>query len=368
VGSVRRRRALIAVLVTAGLVAVGVVLLTSRRADRSPSLDGVQLGLGHPGVPFGGNFWGQPLARTTPVNPNSAIYVTEIVQALADSAPVSRECYLSTVGSPPIYVVPGNQHRVQVSRQYGYNKRLYETVLAAGIPIPPFAEQSGNTDHTMIIYQPATNTLWELWRVQKDSRGNWQVGWAGKMTYVSRSNGIWPPHEGTSATGDALLGVVSRIEELEDGQIDHPVDLELPRTIVLNRRTLPANTPGATESYSWPADRPPDGVSASPLAIPEGLRFRLDPSLQLDRLHLSPVAHMIAVAARKYGFVVENTGPDCNIKLGNPQPYSAAKRPNPYKNLFGSAYGSDYSAKVMANFPWNRLQALPFNYGQPSKQ
>lgn len=364
---VRRRRALIAALTTVALVAVGVVMLISRGSDHAPSLDGVQLGLGHPGVPFGPSFWGQPLPGVTPVNPNSSIYVNELVQALADSAPVSRQCYLSTVGAPPIYVVPRNQHRVQVSRQYRYNKHLYDTVLAGGIPIPALAQQSANTDHTMIIYQPSTNTLWELWRAQRGSNGGWEIGWGGKMTDVSGSDGIWPRHEGTSATGDALLGVVTRIEELQDGQIEHPVDLELPRTIVLGRHTLPANTPGASEPYSWPADRPPDGVSASPLAIPEGLRFRLDPRLNLDRLHLSPVAHMIAAAARKYGFIVENTGPDCNIKLGNPQPYEAAGMPDPYKDLFGGAYGSDYSAKVMANFPWSRLQALPFDYGRPAQ-
>ena len=330
----------------------------------APRLGGVRLGLGHTGVPFGRHFWGKQLIGKTPVNRNSTTYVSEIVQALANSAPVSRECYLSTTGAPPIYVVPANQHRVQVTRQYGYNQRLYSTVFAGGIPIPPVAEQSTNTDHTMIIYQPSKNTLWELWRVQKTSSGNWQVGWGGKMTHVSRSDGIWPPHTGTSATGDALLGVVARIEELKAGRIDHPVDLELPRTIVLGRHTLPAHTPGATVPYSWPADRLPDGASSNPNAIPEGLRFRLDPSLNLKHLKLSPVARTIAVAAQKYGFIVENTGPDCNIKLGNPQPYEAAGLSDPYKGLFGSDYGSGYSPKVMAHFPWGHLQALPFNYGQ----
>lgn len=345
------------------------VLLTATGDGASaadpPKHDGVALGLTHPGVPFGNDFWGRRLPSGTPTNRNSARYVNEIVQALANTPdPVSRDCYLSTVNSPPIYVVPRNQPHVQVTREYGFNDLLYQNVLAGGIPIPPFAEQSANTDHTMIIYQPSRNTLWELWRVQKDASGNWQIGWGGKMTDVSRSDGIWPPHEGTSATGDALFGVVTRIEELQAGQIDHPMELDLPHSIVLNRHTLPANTPGATLPYSWPANRWPDGISTSPYAIPEGLRFRLDPSLKLKRLHLSPVAHTLAVAAQKYGFIVENTGPDCDIKLGNPQPWEAAGRSDPYRALFGSAYGSGYSLKVMANFPWSHLQALPFNYGR----
>jgi hypothetical protein len=333
-----------------------------------PTLHGVRLGLGYTGVPFGRTFWGKVLPNTTPSNPNSATYVREIVQALSNSVPVSRKCFLETVGAPPIYVVPAKQPRVQVTRQYGYNSFLYQHVFAGGIPIPPFAAQSTNADHTMIIYQPSRNTLWELWRVQKDASGNWQVGWAGKMTDVSRSNGIWPVPEGTTASGDALLGVVVRIEELHAGQINHAIDLELPRTIVLSRNALPANSPGATVPYSWPANRPPDGASSNPYAVPEGLRFRLDPSLNLNGLHLSPVARTIAVAAQKYGFIVENTGPDCGIKLGNPQPYEAAGRSDPYKALFGKAYGSGYSPKVMANFPWSHLQALPFNYGRPTRR
>jgi hypothetical protein len=71
------------------------------------------------------------------------------------------------------------------------------------------------------------------------------------------------------------------------------------------------------------------------MAIPEGLRFRLDPRLNLASFHLTPVAHTIAVAAQKYGFIVMNTGPDVQVRLGNPKPYVDAGRPNPYIKLFG---------------------------------
>jgi hypothetical protein len=102
-----------------------------------------------------------------------------------------------------------------------------------------------------------------------------------------------------------------------------------------------------------------------PRCIPEGLRFRLDPKLDVASLHLSPVAQTIAIAAQKYGFVVMNSGPDVDIKLGNPQPYLDAGLPNPYIKLFGSAFGPAYSPKVMAHFPWNALEALPYDYGMP---
>ncbi len=372
----------VSLLLAATFVGITVILTSGQTAQaistgNQPHLGSVSLGLGYTGTPFGSSFWGQALPASTPINPNSAIYDQKIVGALNSSGPASKECYLETTGAPPIYVVPASQPNVTVYHWNAPNGPddtpnipLQDNVLAGGIPIPSIAQSAtNNTDHTMIIYQPSTNTLWEMWQVRRDASGNWEIGNGGKITNASQSNGIFTPPFGTAATRDALTGVISRIEELQAGVIDHPVDLELPPSIVLAKTDAggspPANTPGATVPYSWPDvfDKP-DGKSTDPnTGIPEGLRFRLDPSLNLSSLNLSPVAHTIAVAAQKYGFLVENVGPVCDIKLGNPQPYEAAGLPDPYIQLFGNAYGSDYSTKVMANFPWDHLQALPFNYG-----
>jgi hypothetical protein len=339
----------------------------------------VALGLGRPGTPFGKNFWGQPLPKSTPINPNSAMYVHEIEMDLQNGPPVSREGFLETIQSPPLYVVPSNQPYVHVDTwivQPGqpagqissppWLQRLETDVLAGGVPIPAQAlAAQHNPDRTLDIYQPSTDRLWELWHVGKDVNGNWAVQAAGRIDHASQSNGIFPAPYGTAATEDSLVGVVSRIEELQAGQIDHPIDLELTGSSVLKKGVIPANTPGAAQSYSWPAINN-DGVCPDPRCIPEGLRFRLDPKLDLAPLHLSPVAHSIAVAAQRYGFVVMNSGPDVDIKLGNPQPYLAAGLPNPYIKLFGRAFGPSYSPKVMTNFPWHALQALPYNYGMPA--
>lgn len=399
--SVRRQRRLMAALLAAALVAGGVALLVSAprrgtgghtvppRSTASPPpratsvggiphLGSVALGLGHSGTPFGKNFWGQPLPASTPVNPNSATYVHEIQADLADGPPVSRKGYLETIGGPPLYVVRANQPEVHVDTwilQKGQTtgqissapwlQRLQTNVLAGGVPIPPQAMPAQNPDRTMNIYQPATHRLWELWHVGKDANGNWAAQAGGLIDNVSHSDGIFPPHSGTAATEDSLFGVVSRIEELQAGRIDHPVDLELTGSSVLKKGIIPANTSGATHSYSWPAINN-DGNCTDPACIPEGLRFRLDPTLNLAPLHLSPVAQTIAIAAQKYGFIVMNSGPDVDIKLGNPQPYIAAGLPNPYIKLFGNAYGPGYSPKVMANFPWYALEALPYDYGMPT--
>lgn len=370
-----------------------------------PHNGSVALALGHTGTPFGPTFWGQALPNNTPINPNSQTYVKEITDFLATAKQqhkiAQENGFLETTGAPPLYLVPASQPAVPVyiwsptktsgnkpNPKYGQsddpslpscqgagqqncynpavdNKILDEQVLRGGVPINDTAKPaSNNTDQTLIIYQPSTNSLWEMWKVQKDAAGHWEIGWGGKIADVSSSNGIFNRQIGTSATHDALLGVVTRIEELQAHQIDHPIDLELPHNIVLGPKV---NVQGENASYSWPSVRKPDGSSDNPLAVPEGLRFRIDPSLNLNSLGLSPVGLTIAKAGQKYGFIVENSGPNLIIKIGNPEPYIDAGLPDPYIKLFNNPLGSnwpDYSYYVMANFPWSHLQALPFNYDE----
>ena len=392
--SVRQKRGAIATVLVACVVLAGAVAFSisgrhgvarheavaaARRARARvggvPHLGPVALALGYTSTPFGANFWGRPLPPSTPINRNSATYVSEIEQDLADGPPISREGFLETIASPPLYVVGANQPYVHVDTwiippgqttgqvsSVSWLQRIEDNVLAGGVPIPAQAMPAQIDDQTIDIYQPSSDRLWELWHVGKDANGNWAVQAAGRIEHVSQSDGIFPAPFGTAATEDSLVGVVSRIEELQAGRIDHPVYLALTSSSVLSKGVLPAKTPGATESYSWPAINN-DGNCTNPICVPEGLRFRLDPRLNLAALHLSPVARMIAIAAQRYGFIVMNSAPDVDIMLGNPQPYIAAGLPDPYIKLFGSALRSGDSPEVMANFPWYALQALPYGYG-----
>lgn len=211
----------------------------------------------------------------------------------------------------------------------------------------------------------------------------WEASWGGEINNVSTSDGIFPNDGGATATSLPLLGGVVRIDELEAGKIDHVMNLSLEDnfyatttgTAPNTTTTFPANvTDPGNKAYSWPATRN-DGGSSSTLAIPEGQRFILDPSLNLTTYSaqhpLTPVAMAIAVAAQKYGFVVDDSAGSVNSRLGDPTTYTVAGLANPYttgpgvggvnngnKGLFGG------SGSVMANFPWNDLQALPFNYGE----
>jgi hypothetical protein len=83
------------------------------------------------------------------------------------------------------------------------------------------------------------------------------------------------------------------------------------------------------------------------------------------------MAMTIAVAAQKYGFVVDDRSSSVSIRLPDPSTYTVAGLPNPYTSGPGvggvgtqGLYGGS-SSPIMKNFPWGQLEALPFNYGEP---
>src|SRR5207253_7504664 len=120
------------------------------------------------------------------------------------------------------------------------------------------------------IYQPATDTMWEFWAMYQAADG-WHAAWGGRMDHVSENPGYFDGSYGATATGLPLLGGLIRPDEMAAGQIDHALALAIPQA---KRGTV-----------VWPAQRG-DGVATGPNAIPEGTRFRIDPSVDIDALNL----------------------------------------------------------------------------------
>jgi hypothetical protein len=356
------------------------------------AMDGnVALGLSSSGTPFAGSsFWNTPLPASTPINPNNAAYLNDIAYNICYTSPVESlpptSCSSTYSGSlatssysAPLYVVPSTQPLVSVTRVcegiVPSPSVPFNDAVAAGVPIPADAHAAVGTDGEIQIYQPSTDKEWEFWRFVKDSNGNWDACWGGVIDNISQSNGIFPSDTGATATSLPLLGAIPRIEELQVGQINHVIGFALGDVASgdLAENVIPPNTPGATNGISWPATRT-DGTSTYSLAVPEGLRFRLNPNLDLNTLDLSPVAKAIAVAAQKYGLVIDDSSPQpgVGIRLGDPTTYTAAGLPNPYTSGPGvggigdsGLFGGVAQGQILNNFPWSQLEALPFNYGEP---
>ena len=159
--------------------------------------------------------------------------------------------------------------------------------------------------------------------------------WGALVGHVSTSDGVNPAPFGASASGLALFGGLVRIHELESGQIDHAIGIAIPQP--------------ESGVFVPPATRT-DGRYDGPDAIPEGTRFRLDPNLDVNSLHLPPVTRMFAVAAQRYGLIVRDTAGNVVIYGEDPIPTGS----NPYPQLFGGLTPD----QIMRAFPWDRLQAI----------
>jgi hypothetical protein len=292
------------------------------------------------------SFWYKPIPVNAPLNPNSAAYAAEFLRqykAHTNGIGVNMGAY-----SEPIYTVDGGAPVVQVTQWscQGYHDAGLEQQWAA-VPIPSYASPADGTDAEMAIYQPSTDTLWEFWRARQ-SNGQWQACWGGRMDGVSSNPGIWPRRYGVTATGLPFAPGQITVRELNSGAIHHVMGIALVDT---ERSAL----------FSWPANRS-DGYNPKnePNRIPEGLRLRLDPSVNIDALKLHPVAKIIAKAAQTYGFVVWDKAGAISLRFENPKVYVIAGKPNPYTAIFNGtpAYA------VLNGIPWDRLQFLPMDYGK----
>jgi hypothetical protein len=212
------------------------------------------------------------------------------------------------------------------------------------VPIPDHAVATTGTDGALTIYQPSSDTLWDLWRASRD--GGWSACWGGRIDQVSTSSGQFPGHFGASASGLASEAGAVSIADVESGSIDHAVSLSLPADLL-------------ARGHSWPATRG-DGRSTSPLAISEGNRLRLDPTLDVDRLHLSPLARLVARAAQRYGFIVTDRSGVVSVPSESP----AASKQLTGRDPWASLLDGRQAYRVLDGFPWDRVEVLPRDFGK----
>ena len=146
-----------------------------------------------------------------------------------------------------------------------------------------------------------------------------------------------------------FIGGQITAEELQRGEIKHVMGISLVNVEKYN-------------VVSWPAHRS-DGWNpgGTPNRIPEGARFRLDPTVNVDELPITSVGKIIAKAAQKYGFVVWDKAGSISLRAQNPLSYTTQGKANPYDALFRGKP----SYAILNGFPWEHLQFLPMNYGKP---
>lgn len=289
-------------------------------------------------LPFSASsFWNTALPADAPLAANSG--------ALVRSFNNQWRTFYGTVGintndySIPIYTVPASQAPVSVSIARGCNQDPGLLDQLSAVPIPDDAQPANGGDHSLVIWQPATDTEWELWIAQHAFDGSWSACWGGRIQSVSKEPGVFPNPYGVAASGLSYLAGSMKVSEFQAGEMKHAL------AVVVVHTTAGTQVAPATRN---------DGNSTAPDAIPEGTRFRLDPSVDVTKLGLSDTGITIARALQTYGMFVTDTSGAVVLMAEDGQPYVAAGLADPYAAIFGHLF----SYQVLANIPWDRLQVV----------
>ncbi|HSH72236.1 MAG TPA: DUF4124 domain-containing protein [Methylophilaceae bacterium] len=296
------------------------------------------------------SFWYKPLPLDVKLDPNTIALTNEFIRQKTkyyDNVAINLKSYAS-----PVYFPDSKVKAVKVGFNNCQKKTWIDPTfinMISSVPIPSYAIPSGGSDGEMTIYDRRTDTIWELWKASRDSQGSWSACWGGKMENASSNLGVHQKGYGTTATGLPFLGGQITAEELSKSEIKHVIGISMVEVAHNN-------------IVSWPANRS-DGFNLNnmPNRIAEGQRFRLDPSVNVDKLPMTKAGKVIAKAAQKYGFVVWDKAGSVSIRAQNSSTYTTLGKPDPYPVLFES---KPYYA-VLNGFPWDKLQFLPLHYGKP---
>jgi hypothetical protein len=278
------------------------------------------------------SFWNRELPAGEPLDSRSPQLATNLANEVRAEMPTRKGPWLNmNAWSVPVYTVGADVPKVHVTLDTGVVQlqRDFDAV-----PIPANVHVSAGTDKHLVVYQPSSDTFWEFYRMQKLADG-WHARWGGKMTNVSTSPGYFPNSFGASATSLPLLGGLTTIAELRARRIDHALAMAIPNT--------------DRDHVTFPAQRG-DGRVSGPTAIPQGTQFRIDPSVDLSKLGLTPAGLAFARAAQRYGMVVRDSADCVTFYVEDPTGTVA----NPYKELLGGLYPD----QALRNFPWDRLQVV----------
>ena len=306
------------------VVAIGLLAAPSAQASSYTPIRGTNFF-----TPKG--VWNKPLAANAPLASNSATLSDTLNWEVGAYGPWINTSSYST----GVYTVPANQPNVVVILDQ-INPQLAADFLQ--VPLPPDAHPAAGTDGHLVVWQPSTQTMWEFWQLHKDDSGNWHTSYGGKMTSVSSNPGYFQ-RNGATATGLPLVGGLITLQEEVDGVINHALQLAIPHA--------------KAGTWVFPAQRG-DGDATATNAIPEGTRFRLPASLNIDALKLPRQTAMMAKAAQRYGMIVNDQSGAVSFRAEDPYLYAQQYGVDPY----GYAFEGQSPKQLLTSFPWKQLQVV----------
>ncbi len=260
------------------------------------------------------NAWNTPIAGKA-VDPLSAA----IIASIGTSTTLHMDFGANWNGGPfgiPYVVVGADQPKVKVTFAYASESD------PGPYPLPPNAPIEGGTNSTgdrhVIVVQPSTGKLYELFDAHPNADGSWR---AGSGAIFNLATGADRPAGWTSAdaAGLPILPGLVRYDEVASGVINHAI-----RFTVANTR----------KAYVAPARHYASSKTSTSLP-PMGTRVRL--RAEFDISGYPPQARVILQAMKTYGLIVADNGSNWYVS-GTADARWSDDQLNTLKRVPGSAF------------------------------
>jgi hypothetical protein len=256
--------------------------------------------------------WNTPILNPAEADPFSKA----MIGRLQREAVILRGAFVKW--TVPVHVIDSRQcPRVSVRSSSGEKNRDVDPNgdgIVEDLPIPPDIWPDPARDGHMILVDPHARKSWEFSRFGRDTNGQYIA--SGISVWDLDGLGFRLPFEGrfwwtygSNGAGTPLIAGLIRPEEIEAGEIRHALMCSTP----VNRKSSRA---GGKMEVCPPACKT-DGQGIGPDTIPEGARLQLDPSLDLNRLGLSPAVKIVARAMQEYGMIVTDGARDFKVYFQN---------------------------------------------------
>jgi hypothetical protein len=139
------------------------------------------------------SFWNAPLPAQVDLD-QTDLAAGLLAQVRAEEQSNTGPWINTSAYSTPLYIAAPNTTPQRVKMDAGaflgslVHNNLDPTLNAAlgAVPIPPGARPAAGTDGTLNVWQPSTDTLWELSRASAQADG-WHAFWGGRIQDVSTS-------------------------------------------------------------------------------------------------------------------------------------------------------------------------------------
>ncbi len=277
------------------VLALVFLVVPATQALTSPSLSGMQI---YPKD----HIWNVPVDKL-PVDRMSATYISS----------AGASAYLYVYQAYHLNKVDSSTPKKYFTFRYPSDRGPYP------LPANPLIETQSE-DHSLLIVQPDTNYLYQIFDAQKNADGTWSAG-SGAVFDLS-GYALRPDGWTADAAGLPMLPALLRYEEVASGEINH---------------ALRVTTWTTQNAHIWPA-RHHSGISNTAFP-PMGQRFRLKASVDISGY--TPQQQVILKAMKKYGMILaDNSG---NKAIWGISATEDSRWDFEY-NTFAGIQGSDFEA------------------------